>query len=159
MEVNGDYYFAANDGIGGSELWKSDGTTAGTVQVADIRPGAAGSSPRPLANLNGTLYFTADSGSSSLEFWRTDGAAAGTSVVAELSDEPLYQRHLASVDDRLFLIGVSAYASDHTLVWENPMTPGSMPQQVGEMKMALGFSFRYSVTTFEPGVKMSRSRM
>ncbi len=31
---------AANDGASGEELWRSDGTTAGTVLLADIRPGA-----------------------------------------------------------------------------------------------------------------------
>jgi len=31
-------FFAANDGITGFELWKSDGTAAGTVLVKDINP-------------------------------------------------------------------------------------------------------------------------
>ncbi len=44
---------------GGQELWKSDGTEAGTVQVKDIRPGAGSSGPSSLANLNGTLLFQA----------------------------------------------------------------------------------------------------
>ena len=38
-------YFTANDGTNGNELWKSDGTAAGTVLVKDINPGATGSSP------------------------------------------------------------------------------------------------------------------
>src|SRR5437879_1125330 len=37
-------YFVANDGHG-TELWKSDGTAAGTVLVKDINLGAAGSFP------------------------------------------------------------------------------------------------------------------
>src|SRR5262249_53540670 len=37
--VNGTLFFRANDGTNGYELWKSDGTTAGTVLVKDIRPG------------------------------------------------------------------------------------------------------------------------
>jgi len=35
-EVNGELYFVANDGKNGAELWKSDGTAAGTVMLKDI---------------------------------------------------------------------------------------------------------------------------
>ncbi|NIP52547.1 MAG: hypothetical protein GWN61_15505, partial [candidate division Zixibacteria bacterium] len=39
INVNGTLFFAASDGIHGYELWKSDGTAAGTVMVKDINPG------------------------------------------------------------------------------------------------------------------------
>ena len=43
--VNGTLYFDANDGTHGDELWKTDGTAAGTVMVKDIDPGSDGSIP------------------------------------------------------------------------------------------------------------------
>ena len=39
-------YFSATDATHGDELWRSDGTAAGTVLVKDINPGSAGSVPR-----------------------------------------------------------------------------------------------------------------
>ena len=38
--VNGALFFAAYTGVDGWELWKSDGTAAGTVLVKDINPGS-----------------------------------------------------------------------------------------------------------------------
>ena len=40
---------AYDDGIGGDELWKSDGTTNGTVMVKDIRAGTLGTPPKRMA--------------------------------------------------------------------------------------------------------------
>jgi ELWxxDGT repeat protein len=37
---NNELYFAANDGVHGFELWKTDGSTEGTTMVIDIIPGA-----------------------------------------------------------------------------------------------------------------------
>ena len=44
----------------GVELWKTDGTTAGTVLVNDMNPGSGAATPGNLINLNGTLFFTVD---------------------------------------------------------------------------------------------------
>ncbi|MEZ6090248.1 MAG: hypothetical protein R3C05_19915 [Pirellulaceae bacterium] len=71
--VNGTLFFSAEDSDGGFELWKSDRTAAGTVRVADIRPGGSSSGlASGLANVGGTLFFTANDGSSGLELWKSD---------------------------------------------------------------------------------------
>lgn len=40
--VHGTLFFAADDGVTGFELWKSDGSEAGTVRVADIASNSVG---------------------------------------------------------------------------------------------------------------------
>ncbi len=84
MDVNGTIFFAAQDDTHGEELWKSDGTTAGTVLVKDVQPGAGSSSPSQLTSFNGKLLFSADDGSHGQELWMSDGTAAGTLLVKDI---------------------------------------------------------------------------
>jgi ELWxxDGT repeat protein len=51
--VSGIAFFVANNRVSGAELWKSNGTVAGTVLVKDIRSGKSGSYPTHLMNVNG----------------------------------------------------------------------------------------------------------
>ena len=83
--AGGVLYFVAQDPVSGRELWKTDGTTAGTVRVKDIAPATASSLPGNLVNANGTLYFTADDGTSGRELWTSDGTEAGTVLVHDVN--------------------------------------------------------------------------
>jgi len=78
-------FFTANDGSTGVELWKTDGTEAGTVRVKDINPGAASAfsfSPS-LTPLGNTLFFAAADASTGTELWKTDGTDAGTALIRD----------------------------------------------------------------------------
>ncbi len=73
----------------GSELWKTDGSVAGTVLVKDIAPGQRfgyvpySSYPLGLTVLGGTLYFSASNGLER-ELWKSDGTTAGTTLAVDV---------------------------------------------------------------------------
>jgi ELWxxDGT repeat protein len=74
------------DPVTSLELWKTDGTSAGTQIVKDIAPGAGYSTPYMLADLNGVLIFLAyDQADGFHHVWRSDGTVGGTWRVSVLS--------------------------------------------------------------------------
>lgn len=81
---NGLLYFRADDGVHGVELWRSDGSAAGTYMVADVNPGPGSSNPAWLTILGSTMYFAADDGVRGVELWKSNGTAGGTSLVKDI---------------------------------------------------------------------------
>mgnify|MGYP002632997967 CR=1 FL=1 len=78
------YYSAATPATG-TELWKSDGTAAGTVLVKEIYSSTStGSYPGDLTAVGSTLLFAANDGDHGQELWRSDGTAAGTVIVKDI---------------------------------------------------------------------------
>ena len=118
-------YFLGNDGTHGWELWRTDGTEAGTSMVKDIRPGSGNAFEQGFdyhddATLvwkhfvvGGALLFIADDGVNGLEWWRTDGTEAGTAMLkdimpgrngafGQLFSHQLYYFNAAMVGDVLY---------------------------------------------------------
>ncbi|MEY2425920.1 MAG: hypothetical protein QOI61_1492 [Actinomycetota bacterium] len=82
--------FKAYNPTEGSELWRTDGTAAGTTLI-DLAPGTNSVGPFDLTVFGGVVLFTGDasvvpgSGSSSQAIFKTDGTVTGTSVVTDLT--------------------------------------------------------------------------
>ncbi len=109
-------FFTVAEPATGRELWKTDGTHAGTVLVKDIVPGP-GSGLRQVydlpdfrdelfASLGSRLFFIADGGTTGEELWTSDGTAAGTVLVKDVlpglrSSEI---RHLTAAAGRVFFV-------------------------------------------------------
>lgn len=77
-------YFAANDGTNGFELWRTDGTLAGTYLLKDIVPGSGDSYPMGFTEMSGDIYFAAWTPAEGTELWKTDGTSAGTVMVKDI---------------------------------------------------------------------------
>lgn len=121
--VNGVLYFTATDGTNGRELWKSDGTEAGTVMVSNIYPGSGSSDPYLLTNVNGVLYFVANNGTNGDELWKSDGTEAGTVMVKDIRNgsNPSTPRFLTNVNGVLYFVAYTAGPFDAEL-WKSDGT-------------------------------------
>ena len=118
--INSSILFEANDGIHGNELWKSDGTTSGTVLVKDIRTGSSASSPSEFTNVNGTLYFRANDGVNGPELWKSDGTEVGTVLVKDMVEgfDSSNPSSFTNINDKLYF-SVSTLLSKSGSTYKN----------------------------------------
>lgn len=114
---NNKIYFAADNGTNGSELWVSDGTSAGTTLVKDIKAGSAGSAITAMVEYKNELYFTAKTGSYA-ELWHTDGTTAGTVRIPNPSTLNSYQSEVLVHDTLLFFSGKNSGSAGDLAIWK-----------------------------------------
>ncbi len=115
--IGGDVYFNAPDGVAGNELWKSDGTSAGTVMVKDIfsvppsvaKPYEWSSDPQSIVASNGMLFFSAYTPANGRELWMSDGTTAGTTLLADLTGDSgsSSPENLMAVNGRVFMTAMT----------------------------------------------------
>ncbi len=82
-ELNDMLIFSAAAKNIGTELFRSDGTAAGTVLIKDINPQGS-SYPSNMVKVADKIFFMADDGIHGNELWVTDGTYEGTHLVKEL---------------------------------------------------------------------------
>lgn len=84
VAMDGQIYFAADDGQRGIELWASDGSVGGTRLIKDCHPGSGSGSPNQLTVVGKQLFFSAADPVHGRELWVSDGTSAGTRVVRDI---------------------------------------------------------------------------
>ena len=84
-QVGGQLYFGGDGGDSGRELWKTDGTSAGTALVKEIRSGSGGSINGRGVTYNGSYIFTGDDGVKGREPWISDGTPQGTRLIKDIN--------------------------------------------------------------------------
>ncbi|HEY2290333.1 MAG TPA: ELWxxDGT repeat protein, partial [Thermoanaerobaculia bacterium] len=162
--LGGKLYFIADDGVHGRELWRTDGTPAGTALFMDLDPGAGSGDPAQLTVAGGRLFFVADDGVHGRELWTSDGTAGGTHMVEDIAPgagSPVIQSLTAigslvlfSADDGVH--GQELWRSDGAAVGTflvQDIAPGATPSSplgFTDAGSDVFFAANDGVTGFEP---------
>ena len=107
MEFNGDFYFLAGSS---SEryLWKSDGSTENTVQLAQVCDGGCSFIPFEIVAANSGIFILIDN----QELWFSDGTSDGTNLVKLVGDGSVFgmAEKLTPVGNQVFFGGYDSEA-------------------------------------------------
>jgi len=129
----GEVLFPAGDGHSGLVPWKSDGSAAGTLALADPAPPSSTVSPQQFTDFGDLALFAGPGGPggpTSSALWRTDGTPAGTFCPAETPDCPTGQplSELTRLGDRvLFVQNAELQVTDGTADGTATLPAGSFP--------------------------------
>lgn len=111
----------------GCELWKSDGTDAGTSLVKSFNNlyGSTGVTPNSFTRYNGRYYFMAYSSSGYYELWKTDATAAGTSTVRNFPQlDGSFPEAITVANGLMYYVGWGATNSSNYGLWQSDGSSG-----------------------------------
>jgi ELWxxDGT repeat protein len=151
VDWNGVTYFCADDGVHGSELWRTDGTSLGTWMVSDIRAGLESSAIDELVVADDKLYFRADDGDHGVELWCSDGTPEGTRLVADVFDgeSSSYPSELTAVGTDVFF--QAFHPSSGAELWKSDGTDDGT-EIVADILPGTGSSIPRELTATADGV-------
>lgn len=117
--------FNASTGNSESELWKSNGTVQGTVQVADLPSFSSGSAPKRLVALGNKVCFVASTPAQGEELFISDGTSAGTKILKDINAGSFssYPDVLRVVGNKLYFGATPENGSSNEDVWVSDGTP------------------------------------
>lgn len=127
LGVGGHVYFRASNAASGNELWRSDGTSAGSIVYANIAPGGASSNPNNFHAIGTTLFFTADDGTTGRELWRantTNGTFTRVTDINTSGDSVPVVLNAHVVDDTLYFIATNAALGSE--LWRTSASTGAL---------------------------------
>lgn len=100
---NGEAYFCGNHIENGGELFRTNGTTAGTSVVKDIDIGPGSSSPFGFFEFKGFMFFFAETTQTGTALWRSDGTNSDTKLIKIFDFDFRYYNQIVEGDEELFI--------------------------------------------------------
>lgn len=117
------YFTCPSSTEGSEELWKTDGTKAGTARVRTLST-ADGSGIAMLGTVGNTLYFSCYDESKGRELWKSNGTSAGTVMVKDIATgvESANPYDFVKIDNKGYFL---AYRPESgTAIWVTDGTSG-----------------------------------
>lgn len=148
--------FASNVTGSGSEMWVTDGTSAGTFLLKDIESGAMGSISdfNPGVVVGGKFYFNANDSTNGDELWVTDGTSAGTQLVKDIcsgncSSSP---RYFFAIGSTLYFWTVvdnpTSMSQSASILWKSDGTSAGTVQMQDYRPLAASQAYTTSTSSF-----------
>ena len=108
--LNGNVYFQANTAAAGDELWKSDGTFAGTQLILDLNAGISHGNYRQIFTHSATrILFQGRDTTNGREVFKSDGTVGNISLVQDLNAGTSF----ASPQDFFSINGNTVFRADN----------------------------------------------
>jgi ELWxxDGT repeat protein len=117
---NGKYYFSASTPTYGTEMYMTDGTTAGTKVLKDIVAGSGSGGGKILNITANKFYYIANDGVTGNELYISDGTTPGTSFLKDMvpgvaSPTVQFYNNTNTINDNFYFI--STTATEGTELW------------------------------------------
>ena len=127
--LGSDMFFEAKDTDNAWGIWRTDGTTAGTIEISGLGDVNVGGqlAMQPIqgaaASIGGKVLFTAEDRSGSYGLWVTDGTVAGTFEIGGLNNAGIDDAYAGGLDPTAFASsgGITYFdaenSSGNTVLW------------------------------------------
>lgn len=150
-EANGYFFFTNTTQSYGTELWRTDGTQAGTQLIKDINIGAESSNIESYAFFENKLYFGANDRIKGMELWVSDGTSTGTYIVKDINSGALGSSisHLNTVGNFIYFAANDGIHGKE--LWKTDGTSNGT-QLLKDIKLGIDSFFSSSLSIYDKGI-------
>lgn len=131
----------AISGVYSTKIWKTDGTTVGTVAIKELCA-ESDCSVFPVGSIGSSYLFVVSSTAAGLRLWKTDGTTVGTVAVKNLGAIASQSFNSAVVSGSKAFIVVRDSVAEYSRVWSSDGTSAGTAQITNITYVSNGTTYR-----------------